>query len=458
MAHVVERGTDAGEHATFDVRFERTPLGMDIVIREKGMPFDPAKIPEYRRGDSLEGQETTGIGAFLMKEIMDKVTFSNLGMGGQEVRMSKHLQNRNIEEMMTPAERNATEAEPPVAKPRGVEGKIEYDVRRLNAEEAIEVSKCAYKSHGYTFFDDHIYYPDRIVELNESGEMVSAVAVTKENVFMGHAALVYPYPGQAYIAELTFVFVNVEFRSQGCMNRLCEFLFNPKKYNQPYRLDGVYAYAVTNHVFTQKVMVKYEINDCGLLLATSPATWIFKGIDGDASQRISVVLSYKYLTPPVPVKIYAPPRHREMIGKLYANIGGKPEFVEPPAGTKPPEQDSAIETRVFASEQCGEIELKKPGRHVVKEVRGILRDLCIKQIASIQLFLNLEDPLTASLCAEFERLGFFFAGILPGAAIGDTLILQYLNNVPFDYGKLRIHTEMGKELTAYIKGLDPNVA
>ena len=174
-------------------------------------------------------------------------------------------------------------------EPAVIQEKILYDVRALRPAEAIEVSRCAYKSHGYTFFDDHIYYPDRLIELCDSGQMISAVAVTKEQAFMGHGALVYPYLG-ARIAELTFLFVNVEYRGQGCGNRLTEYLFTvPKRYP----LDGIYAYAVTNHIFTQKVLVKFNFGDCGLLLATSPATWMFKGIE-ESTQRISVILSYEY--------------------------------------------------------------------------------------------------------------------------------------------------------------------
>ncbi len=73
-------------------------------------------------------------------------------------------------------------------------GKIDFEVRRMMLEEAIEVSRCAYKSHGFSFLDDHIYYPERLVEMNRKLEMISAVAVTSENDLMGHAALVFNNP------------------------------------------------------------------------------------------------------------------------------------------------------------------------------------------------------------------------------------------------------------------------
>jgi hypothetical protein len=43
-----------------------------------------------------------------------------------------------------------------------------------------------------------------------------------------------------------------------------------------------------------------------------------------------------------------------------------------------------------------------------------------------------------------------------GGAGADALILQYLNNVPIDYGKLRIKSEEGNRLLDYVMQRDPN--
>jgi hypothetical protein len=38
------------------------------------------------------------------------------------------------------------------------------------------------------------------------------------------------------------------------------------------------------------------------------------------------------------------------------------------------------------------------------------------------------------------------------------MILQYLNNVPFDYGKVQAYTPVAKQILEYIRGCDPNEA
>jgi len=451
VSNVIEHAFEAGERSSFDVICQRVPMGIKIVIKDKGLPFDPCRLPEYRPAATLDEVASSGMGVYLMRQLMDSVSFHNLGPEGKETHLVKYLPGRSVaDEGRAPDEPAQARREPEVIKE-----KLNYSVRRMEPAEAIEISRCAYKSHGYTFFDEHIYYPDRIVELNRFGKMISAVAVTEGGVFMGHAALVYPYDG-AEIAELTFVFVNVEYRGQGCMNRLCEFLFTLPLER---KLSGVYAYAVANHVMTQKVMARYGFHDCGILLATSPETWHFKGISDDRSQRISVVLSYKYLEPPKPRTIYAPAEHAAMIERLYRILGAEHrcEVPLPDLVDLEPEQ-SVIDAEIYASENCGEIHVVRCGSDVVKEVRRTLRDLCLKHVAMITLLVSLDNPVTAAMTPEFQKMGFFFAGILPCHKVGDALILQYLNNVPFDYGKVLTHTDVAKELLEYIRRHDPNVA
>jgi serine/threonine-protein kinase RsbW len=436
VANVMQHGYDAEESRTFDIICEHLPGGIRVIIHEMGMPFDPSRIPEYRPG------EPAGMGVFLMKAMMDDCSFHNLGPLGKETHLIKYLPG--------PAGEAGVREAQPTGEPAVIAQKINYSVRRMREEEAIEISRCAYKSHGYSFFDDHIYYPERLVELNRSGELISAVAVTEDNVFMGHAGLLYQYP-EDRIAELTFVFVNVEYRGQGALNRLQDFLVATPK---PRDLDGIYAYAVANHVFTQKSLVRGGFRDCGILLATSPMSWKFKGIPGDPSQRISVVLAFKYMETPRRLTLYAPAHHRDIVARLYRNLGVEHDFATPSLAA-PVAGAPEVLSSVNHAESCAEIFVARYGDGVVREVHKLLRGFCLQQVAAINLFLSLEDPATFLLTQEFEKLGFFFAGILPRARVGDSLILQYLNNVDLDYSKIAAYTEAAKEILAYIQAHDP---
>jgi serine/threonine-protein kinase RsbW len=439
--------TSDEENPTFDIICEKVRGGIKITLKEKGIPFDPAHIKKYEVTKILDDLSTSGLGIYLIQKVMDELSFHNLGPQGKETVMVKYLPGVEIrKDQDAGLETRQTAAV--------ITEKIEYDVRGLDEHEAIEVSRCAYKTHGYTFFDDHIYYPERLVEMNRRSEMISAVAVTKDNVFMGHSALLYQYPEDT-IAELTFVFVNVEYRGQGALNRLVDYLFQVPKKRE---LRGIYAYAVTNHIFTQKSMIKFQINDCGILLATSPASWKFKGISDDASQRISVALGFRYMMPPVSYNLFVPEHHKEMVAKLYQNLGANHSYIIPSSDSLEFDSPAAsIKSGANELEGCAEIFVVSYGTDIRQQIRKLLQSFCIQHVASINLFLKLKDPLTFWLTAEFEKMGFFFAGILPESMIGDALVLQYLNNVSLDYDKILLVSDVAKELLTYIKAHDPNI-
>jgi serine/threonine-protein kinase RsbW len=447
VTNVMKHTFDAEENRTFDIICENTGNGIKIIIKEMGLPFDPSNVKKFQPADNLDDANASGLGLFLLDKVMDEYSFHNLGIEGKETHFIKYLPNsKELSEL------NLQMAEV-IEEPKIIQEKIEYSVRGMEDHEAVEISRCAYKSHGYSFFDEHIYFPEKLVELNNDNTMISAVAVTKDNIFMGHAALLYQYPEDT-IAELTFVFVNVEYRGQGAFNKLIEYLFNAPKKRV---LKGLYAYAVANHIFTQKAMVRYKINDCGILLATSPSSWKFKGISDDTTQRISVVLSFKYMMEPAPKTLYLPAKHSAIIIKLYNNIGGDVHNYQIPAFNKISLPDECeISTSVNELESCGEIHIHKYGMDIVKKVRLATRQMCVKNVASINLFLSLEDEATAFVTQEIEKLGYFFAGILPESKIGDVLILQYLNNVDFDYSKVTAYSAIAKEILEYIKLNDPN--
>ncbi len=443
VSNVMKHTYDAEENRTFDIVCEKLRNGIKIVIKEMGLPFDPSNVKQYKPIGSIEDASTSGLGLFLISKVMDDYSFHNLGINGKEMHMTKFL----------PEAKEIAEQIEIIEEPKVIQEKIQYSVRGMEDHEAVEISRCAYKSHGYSFFDEHIYFPEKLVELNHDGTMISAVAVTKDNVFMGHAALLYQYPEDT-IAELTFVFVNVEYRGQGALNKLMEYLFSvPKKRV----LKGFYAYAVANHIFTQKAMARFNINDCGVLLATSPSSWKFKGISDDTSQRISVVLGFIYMQEPDAKTLYLPEKHSDIIQKLYKNINcNVHKFIMPDNKAVQLAAEAEILTSINELESCGEIFIHKIGENTVKEVRKITRNMCIKNVAAINLFLNLEDEATPFMADEIEKLGYFFAGILPESKIGDTLILQYLNNINFDYSKVTAYSDMAKEILAYIKEKDPN--
>jgi hypothetical protein len=102
--------------------------------------------------------------------------------------------------------------------------------------------------------------------------------------------------------------------------------------------------------------------------------------------------------------------------------------------------------------------IERYGRNIVSELKNKVKEICLQKTDIVNLFLNLSDPLTGTYAAQFENLGFFFGGILPGGfRNGDALILQYLSNVPIDYDAIQVESGIAKKLLTYVREQDPNL-
>jgi serine/threonine-protein kinase RsbW len=173
-----------------------------------------------------------------------------------------------------------------------------------------------------------------------------------------------------------------------------------------------------------------------------------------------VLVQFLYLQEPPAhaLKIYAPQHHKNMIAALYKELGVRPEIKKAAvAETKKASATSIVKIRQFASMRYARMIIDRYGRNIVDELRNKVKEICQQKTEIVNLFLNLSDPLTGACAPQFEKLGFFFAGILPGGfKDGDALMLQYLNNVPIDYDAIQVKSAIATRLLAYVKEQDPN--
>jgi len=449
VSNVIQHGFQDGEKASFEIIFDTDTLGMKITIKSKGMPFDPSRIHEYTRDTLEKDLLSRGLGTYLMRQCMDEVSYHNLGQGGFETRLYKFLDNRAIQDQMSEEERREMqqdqekEALPP--------GSIHYMIRRMKPDEAIGVSRCAYSAYGYDYYHDDVYYPDRVRELNFQEKLISYVAVSDEGEIIAHCAL--ERPQLENIPELGMAFTQPRYRGQGCLNSFNTLIMEDSVKRG---FHGLYVQCVTAHPFSQKAILKYDFRNTAILLSTLMER-TYKGIELKKIQRESFAIMFYYLIKPKHHIVFAPEQHREMLRKIYDHLEVKPEFATPARNLQFPEEPTIISTTGDSKTLTANIQIEKYGKDVREVLYRNLRGACILKNETIYLFLKLDDPFTAIMTREFEAMGFFFAGLLPGEDGSDRLILQYLNNHIIDYDLLQIASEMGKEILSYIRSLDPGL-
>lgn len=447
---VIDYSFEPGEKETIKISCERIPEGLKVSIRDKGLPYDDTIISAENR---TEKQSSLGLQIFRLKEYLDEVVFHNLGLEGKEIVLIKHLKSKGINDYYA-----ACELEPYEKKvPEGGlgTGPLKCRIRWMKESEAAEVSKSVYKTYGYSYGHDYVYYPEKIIALNQSGKIHSAVALIGESEIAGHCALQY-WEENFQIAEMVQGVVKPEFRSQGCFTKLTEFLIEQAKSEG---LMGIFGQPVTNHIYSQRTAHRFGLRDCALMLAHVPMTSTFKDIAETLPQRVGLLLHFKYLNRPTGLTIQPPSQHLEMISKIYENLGVLPTIqtsAEDLADIL--DQTSAFSVKVFGPLNLARITIKRYGRNVINEIKIRLKELCLKKIEVVNLYLDLSNASTSRFTAQFEEMGFFFAGLLPGGLPGgDALILQYLNNVPINYEEIHVDSDMAKELVSYIRKSDPNL-
>lgn len=449
VTNVVHGAFAEDERASFDIVCERVPAGLQITVHDEGLPYDPSLTPEYDPGAALDSQTGAGLGSFLMQQIADRVEFHNLGSRGKETVFVRYLETPSVTSA-PPAEEAPLEEPEPVPEAE----RVELELGPLRPAQAIEVCRCIYDAYRYTYVNEHMYYPDRIVALNESGDMISAVASTREGEVAGHAALVFPDDTRE-IADLAIVATKAKFRGQSIARRLGEYLSQEALARG---LAGMFIEEVTVHTFTQKFCHRLGFIDCAFLLAYSPATMAFKGIAEEAGARRSVIVGFKYLKPPTPTLVHAPVRHRDMIARIYESLGAPATF---PAAGEAVVADgvpaaTVLHVAVNTGRSVATIRMPVYGRDLERRLHDEMHRLRREDVKVMDVFLNLDSPGTDIVATSLEHAGFVFTGLIPGGPSGDWLVLQYFNGVVVDYDAIQVEVGFTGDLLAYIRAHDPH--
>lgn len=457
LSNVIQNAFEPGEETEFKVICEPTLSGLKIIVKDQGIPFDPNQIPVYNPGKQNFGPAQRGLSWYLVHQYMDEVSFHNLGRAGKEVHLVKFSPSTPNHPQ---AEEIAQTAPRQVDSPPGFpKNSVPFKARKATPKDAIEITKCAYDTYGYSYAYENIYYPDRLGALIESGEIISVIAETKDEapVLMAHNALVINDPREK-IAEMGMTFTKREYQKQGCGRKTGLFLVKEaiKK-----GLRGIWGSATMAHVGSQKGILNAGVKECAILIGTFQSFIKWKGLEQETEERNSNIIGYFKvpLTSLLSFKrptVYLPEQHAAMLKTTYANLNENPRFVPPkPDDLIIPNQPPRFSIKDKKAEDKVVIEIETYGEGIVENVQAIVNRFVVQKVEVIHLYLNLKDPLTAVLTKEFEAMGFFYSGIFPRPISGDQLILQYLNNILIDYSKLQVYSDFAKSLLSYIQERDP---
>ncbi len=411
VKHAIENAYPTGESGQIKLTVHENAGRLEIRVRDYGLPQNIAALEA-----NLHNAESTA--DWLLQnhdhQSVDEMHWLAFGPEGKALQLIKWLHGEHVTDLSSPSDLVKASQDVPLAPQQ------EYTVRRMLAEEAVQVSQLMYRTYGNTYFNEDVYYPARIAELNAKGVLISIVAVSEDERIVGHCALERNRTGP--VAEIGQAAVDPAHRSRGLLDKM-----KAKLEEEASSLDLVawYADAVTVHTFTQQSNAKHGGHVCGVDLAVSPKTEAFRNINSSLTQRVSCVVYTHWLTDPQPQIAYVPERHRPIVTEIYANLGCPVTFGKAATPTQPHGKHTAtLENRAGVAT----ISVSEIGGDSALTIRHAVRDLVERAHAEVVLVeLPLNEPATLGLCEELEKAGIGFTGIGPRFSLtGDVLKLAYL--------------------------------
>ena len=323
-------------------------------------------------------------------------------------------------------------------------------IRFMQADEAIELAGCVYRSYGDSYDADWVYQPDVIAEKIDKGILRSIIGVAPDGEIVGHAGMTFAAPG-ARVAESGQAVVDPRYRGHHIFTSL-------KRYMADWATDagmyGIYSEATAVHPYSQKANLDLGAHETGLLFGYIPTAVNYKAIktaEADESQRRQSVTLYYLKTNNGPDRpVYAPVRHHDVIATILEASGIHGVLTDAPAPKL--EATTQVEVHVHEDHNQAVVSVVNFGNDFAAIIRDHLHESCKRQLDCIYIDLPLTNPATAYLEEECEKLGFFFGGIFPHLrGKGDVLRLQYLNDVDVHIDDIQVASDLGRRLLDYIE-------
>lgn len=435
----------AAEEAFLNIRDHAYPGGIpgDVIVsgeigdgelrldfHDQGLPFDPSLLARANASTGTRG--SGGLGLKLIHHAADEVHWVNRGRQGKGLCLVKRLP-RAAESIPT-----GSSAEIPQAPAHT------YAIRPMRPDEALQVARIFWLAYGYSYKNEAFYRPEGLVHLVGTGQLVSYVAVTETGEVAAHMGLLRPEP--VPMAEMAVLVVSPAHRGRGLMGALTTALTDKAK---EMGLFGLSLNPVTSHAYSQRQAIEFGAKPCGLdLAACPPRQFKAMGLDHVAPQRESYLHCFLYLTAPPAAVVHVPVRHRDIVGRIYAQFDRPLTLASPGQGAAPGDYKVSFDRGLLK----GSIRVVRADARQWPEILRAAVDVTdIAGAEAVSLDLPLAQPATPLLCERAEEAGFFFAGIWPhGAPDGDMLRLMRLA-VPLDLEQVRVHPESGHELLNYVE-------
>jgi serine/threonine-protein kinase RsbW len=319
--------------------------------------------------------------------------------------------------------------------------------RFLEPDEGAVLSEAIRAAYGESYDVRWVYDPDEVSARLAAGTYVSCVAESAAGELLCHEGMSLAAAGDA-VGHSGQAVTMPAARGQHLFTRTKQFLMD---WAQARGLAGMYSEATAAHPYSQRANIELGAHETGFLLGWIPASVSNDAAGEDRRGRQSAALFYTKLNDGDERPVYAPERHREIVGQTLELCELRGALAQPPEAAAL-EERTDLHVALDEDHNLALITVRTPGADLEAVVAAERHHLFHRAgLDAVYLDLPLETPATALVADHLERLGVSYSGIFPNSHCdGDVLRMQSLHRARIKADDVTVASEHGQQLLEYV--------
>jgi len=382
---------DEGE---FEITYHPGLTQVEVIVQEFGEPFDPDRH-RYDPQRALAEGDFHGAGLALISHMVDNFVFLHTGKLGKEFRLVKNVPAEHIADMMSLEELKVASA-PDVTE--------EYRLSVATPDDAEDIAKLIYRTYGYTYAKESIYFPKRNEQALSSGEKFAVMVRTSSGEAVGHFAVLRNTDSN--IGEVAEVVVSPPHRRRGLMTRMLNALIGLAKKNG---LQALFGEAVAVHLISQIVNHKLGFHSSALLLSSLPVTK-YRDLVDSYPQDVSVVIDFLLLDQIRSREVFLPKKYKNVLANIYSRQGIR--LIDGQREGFQPARETQFSLTIQYDNKAACVVIDSCGADLEELIAKLTTSAREEGLRTVFFDLPLDHPGTATAINAFENQRYIFGGLM----------------------------------------------
>lgn len=435
FSYIMEAFPSTDSKEVFYLRGEEEGDGVKFTFSYHSIPINVRATPEFVVSDIEE--TLGGLGLSLVKQVTDSFECINRGNEGWVIVFTKRFNQFN------------SVLHSQVMQPESKLDEQQSDslhITRATVRHIPQLIDLVYRTYRYSYGKNCFYDADSLKKAIEDEHIVVLVAEDGAGKVIGSVDVFFDSP---QVAEVGGVMVDPRYRASAAIMLLARHSIRFFR-GDMFKNTLLYGIAVTTHIYSQQLMKLYKFAPLGLRLSLFEHA-NFIGIATEQNYRESLL--FGILTSNLAgreIRLYVPPKHKEMVNALFANTGITAEVLD---------EELPSATCALTSMTSVENEKIKVIDVQVNEIGSDFMTVLKKKTFAMQqdgfLTCLLTVPADKPLPAEVERVlkanKYFFSGVHISAENRWFLLYTNLFHQRFQFGNVKLHDLIAQELLHYVE-------